>query len=315
VETELDLYASIDIGTTCVKLHTGEKFSSGISENVYDMATKVMTLDKKKYMMELYTGKTNYDINSNKALNKNARLNYLYGLHKLTKGNIGIYKDVVVPLPAKQYENEESVAMYKKLLTLDNSVFVDVNGDTKEIFVDTLGIVPEDFPAYYTEEVNNERFNGKKVLLLGIGGFNSNQYLIHNDDVMLADSDEKGCLSVFSQVASIINSRYNSNIAYEEVYEVLTHGLQYKGKPIDIKPLAKESIMAYCKEMYNNLKLKFSVDTVPNVICVGGGSIVLSDYLREYIPHLELIKNAQNVAAKGMRYMLGIDELQDVVNV
>lgn len=308
METEMDLYASIDIGTTCVKLHNGEKFSSGVSQNVYDMATKVLTLEGKKYMMELYTGKTNYDINSNKALNKNARLNYLYALHKLTKGNMGIFKDVVVPLPAKQYENEESVAMYKDLLTLDNSVFVDVNGETKEIYVDTLGIVPEDFPAYYTEEVNSERFNGKKVLLIGIGGFNSNQYLIHNDDVMLADSDEKGCLGVFSQVASLINSRYNANIEKEEVYEVLRDGLPYKGKYIDVKPTAKEIIMPYCKEMYNNLKIKFAIDTVPNIIAVGGGSIVLSEYLREYIPHLELIKNAQNVAAKGMRYMLGVED-------
>jgi hypothetical protein len=309
------MYASIDLGTTRIKDHLGNCYASGISERVYDMANYVMTLEGKKYTMELFHEKAIYDVNSNKALNTNARLNYLYALHKITNGDMGIYKDVVVPLPAKQYENEESVAMYKKLLTLDNSIMVDVNGNTKEIYVDSVGIVPEDFPAYYTEEINTERFGNAKTLLIGIGGFNSNQYLIKNGDIIKSDSDEQGCLQLFSDIASIINSKYNSNISLEEVYSTLTKGLFYKGEYIDILPIAKEPIMEYCKKFYNKLKLKFSVDTVPFVPCVGGGSIFLTEYLREYIPHLELIKNAQNVAAKGMRYMLGVDELQDVVNL
>ncbi|MDD4778975.1 MAG: hypothetical protein PHT02_00030 [Tissierellia bacterium] len=158
-----DLYAGIDLGTTYSKLHTGEIFASGISEKVYDMANNVMTIDGKKYTMELFSENASYDMNSNKVLNRNIKLNFLYSLHKLATNNMGIYKDVLVNLPAKQWENESSVNMYKKLLQFDNSVLVDVNGELKELYVDSIGVVPEDFPSYFTEEVNNTRFNKKSI--------------------------------------------------------------------------------------------------------------------------------------------------------
>lgn len=298
------MYASIDLGTTRIKDHLGNCYASGISEKIYDMANYVMTIDNKKYTMELWNENANYDINSNKALNRNVKLNFLYALHKITSDEMGIYRDVVVGLPAKQYDNEESVAMYKKLLSFEDPILVDVNGLRRELYVDNVGIVPEDFPAYYTEEVNHKRFNGERVLMIGIGGFNSNQYLIENDEIIKSDSNEMGCLRLFSDIQSIVNSKYNSDIKLEEVYKVLTKGLPYKGEYIDIRPFVKEVIMDYCKKFYNNLKLKFSVDTIPYVIAVGGGSIVLSQYLCEYIPHIELINNAQNVSAKGMQNML-----------
>jgi hypothetical protein len=294
--------AAIDLGTTFIKLHNGEKFPSGVSKKVYDMATTVMTIDNMSYTMELFN---NYDANSNKSLNKNVKLNYLLALHKVTQGTLGIYKNVIVPLPAKQWDNEESVQMYKNLLTLDNSIDITVNGVTKEIFVDNVGIVPEDFYAYYTEEVNNERFNGNRTLLLGIGSWNSNQYLIENDNIIKSNSNEMGCLKVFVEVAETVNAKYNSDIKVVEVYKTLTEGLSYEGKIIDIKPLVKDILMQYCSDYYQDIKNKFSVKTIPYVICIGGGSIVLSEYLREYIPHLDLINNAQNVAVKGMKYMIG----------
>jgi len=289
------MYAAIDLGTTFIKPHNGEIFPSGVSEVVYDMATSVMTVDGKSYTMELYN---NYDTNSNKSLNKNVKLNYLLALHKITDGDMGIYKDVIVPLPAKQWDNEDSVKMYKELLRLDNSVIVDVNGVQKEIYVDNVGIVPEDFYAYHTEEVNKERFNGDKVLLIGIGSWNSNQYLIDNDNIDKSSSNEMGCLKVFIDIVERIN---------DEVYKTLIKGLSYKGQLIDIRPFVKDIFMDYSKKFYIDVKNKFSVDTIPHVICIGGGSLVMYEYLCNYIPHLELIDNAQNVAVKGMKLMLDVN--------
>jgi hypothetical protein len=39
---------------------------------------------------------------------------------------------------------------------------------------------------------------------------------------------------------------------------------------------------------------------------VGAGSIVLNKYLREYIPHAELLENPQMLAAIGMARMDGV---------
>jgi hypothetical protein len=299
-----DLYGGLDLGTTFSKLHTGEIFASGISEKVYDMAQNVMTVDGKRYTMELFSENASYDMNSNKALNRNIKLNFLYSLHKLADKDMGIFKDVLVNLPAKQWENESSVKMYKKLLEFDNSVFVDVNGEQKELYVDSIGVVPEDFPAYFTEEVNNARFNKRKVLLIGIGSFNSNQYLIKNDEIEESDSNEMGCLRIFQKVASAINSVHNTNVKKEGVYDVMQNGLFKDGEVIDITSIANEIIYPECEKFAQEMKLRWSINNISNVICVGGGSIVLKPYLCKYIPHLELINNAQNVAAKGMKYML-----------
>jgi hypothetical protein len=299
-----DLYAGIDLGTTNTKLHTGEIFASGINEMVYDMAKNVMTVDGKRYTMELFSENANYDMNSNKALNRNIRLNFLYSLHKLADKDMGIFKDVLVNLPAKQWENESSVNMYKKLLQFDNSILVNVNGEQKELYVDSIGIVPEDFPSYFTEEVNNTRFNRKRVLLVGIGSFNSNQYLIKNDEIEESDSNEMGCLRIFQKVASAINSVHNTNVKKEEVYDIMKDGLFKDGEIIDITSIANEIIYPECEKFAQEMKLRWSINNIPNVIAVGGGSIVLKPYLCKYIPHLELINNAQNVAAKGMKYIL-----------
>lgn len=299
-----DLYAGIDLGTTYSKLHTGEIFASGVSEKVYDMAQNVMSVGSKRYTMELFSENASYDMNSNKALNRNIKLNFLYSLHKLATDDMGIFKDVLVNLPAKQWENESSVNMYKKLLEFDNSVFVDVNGEQKEIYVDTIGVVPEDFPSYFTEEVNNIRFNKRRVLLIGIGSFNSNQYLIKNDEIEESDSNEMGCLRIFQKVASAINSVHNTNVKKESVYDLMQNGLFKDGEIIDIASIANEIIYPECEKFTQEMKLRWDINTIPNVIVVGGGSIVLKPYLCKYIPHLELINNAQNVAAKGMKYML-----------
>lgn len=299
-----DLYAGIDLGTTNTKLHTGEIFASGINEMVYDMARNVMTIDGKRYTMELFSENANYDMNSNKALNRNIKLNFLYSLHKLADKDMGIFKDVLVNLPAKQWENESTIDMYKKLLQFDNSILVDVNGEQKELYVDSIGVVPEDFPAYFTEEVNNIRFNKKRVLLIGIGSFNSNQYLIKNDEIEESDSNEMGCLRIFQKVASAINSVHNTNVKKEEVFETMRDGLFKDGNVVDITSIANEIIYPECEKFAQEMKLRWSINNIPNVIAVGGGSIVLKPYLCKYIPHLELIDNAQNVAAKGMKYIL-----------
>jgi len=299
-----DLYAGIDLGTTNTKLHTGEIFASGINEMVYDMARNVMTVDGKRYTMELFSENANYDMNSNKALNRNIKLNFLYSLHKLADKDMGIFKDVLVNLPAKQWENESTIDMYKKLLQFDNSILVDVNGEQKELYVDSIGVVPEDFPAYFTEEVNNIRFNKKRVLLIGIGSFNSNQYLIKNDEIEESDSNEMGCLRIFQKVASAINSVHNTNVKKEEVFETMRDGLFKDGNIIDITSIADEILYPECEKFAQEMKLRWSINNIPNVIAVGGGSIVLKPYLCKYIPHLELIDNAQNVAAKGMKYIL-----------
>lgn len=294
----------IDMGTTIIKPLHASMFASGIREDLYDMAKNVMSIGNKKYTMELFNENADYDTNSNKALNKNIKLNFLYALYKSTTDNLGLFKTVMVGLPAKQWEKDSVVQQYKDVLTPTDSVVVGVNGLDKEIYIEDIIVVPEDSPAYYAKETQNERFNGDRVLLVGIGSFNSNQYLFENDEYIDFDSNEKGCLKVFQKMASEINAEYNTDIKTEQIYNVLTKGLFINGERVPIASIIDEIGYEFAKDFYRTIKLRWDIKTIPYVELCGGGSIVLNKYLKEYIPHLELLPNAQTIAVKGMEELL-----------
>jgi hypothetical protein len=292
------------MGTTIIKPLHAPMFASGIREDLYDMAKNVMMIGNKKYTMELFNENADYDTNSNKALNKYIKLNFLYALYKSTSESLGLFKNVMVGLPAKQWEKDSVVQQYKDALNISDSVVVSVNGISKEIYVEEILVVPEDMPSYYALETNNERFNGDRTLLVGIGSFNSNQYLFENDEYIDFESNEKGCLKVFQKMASEINAEYNTDIKTEQIYTILTKGLFINGERVPIASIIDEIGYEYAKDFHRTLKLRWDVKTIPFIELLGGGSIVLNKYIKEYIPHVELLPNAQTIAVKGMEELL-----------
>lgn len=129
-------YGAIDLGTTSTKIHTGEIFASGVRDTVYSMANNVMTFNGKKYTMELFNEKVNYDINSDKSLNRNIQLNYYYALHKMTSdeelyltGNYKNYFDwfpIVVFISDKKinYEGKLPMIIIKTDLSDFDNIFI-----------------------------------------------------------------------------------------------------------------------------------------------------------------------------------------------
>lgn len=293
-------YAGIDLGTRFIKTDKGEIFPSGISSDIKNMANHVMTIDGKSYMMELFNENVNYDFNLNKTLNVNAKLNFIYGLYKNTVEDLGIYKGVIVGLPASQC-TDSNVTEFKKILTIDNDIIVDVNGNKKNLLIDEIEIVPEGSTAYYA--IDYEKYNKRKTLILDWGGISINEHLFHNDELVESDTEELGSLKIYKDFASEINSKYGTNVKLEEMDDILNFGLSDNGKIYsvkDIKETIKEIALDYCRKVYKNLKLKWSVNTIPYISMVGGTSIIMTEYLCEYIPHIHLENNAQILSAKGM---------------
>lgn len=293
------MYAGIDIGTTFIKTHTGEVFPSGISENVYNMANKVMTINGKKYTMELFNDKAEYEINLNKTLNKNAKLNFLYAMHKISNHiSDGVYKGVIVGLPASQWKNDDNVNKFKEILNTYDSIDVDVNGIIKTIFIENIEIVPEGSTAYYA--LNYKKFNGRKVLILDWGGLTLNSILFQNDEIVDLYTDEFGSLKIYKNISGEINSLFGINVKIEDIHDIIINGFLIKGKEIAVKDIIKDITMDYCKQIYKNLKLKWDIETIPYVILIGGSSLSLGEYLCKYIPQAIIENNAQILAVQGM---------------
>jgi hypothetical protein len=102
----------IDLGTTYTKT-SGEKcIPSGISETIYPNSN-ILEFNNKKYTVGLQNIS---DININKSLNKNARINFLYALFLESPFIENYYDEVIVGLPCSQWKNENTVEQFKNVL-------------------------------------------------------------------------------------------------------------------------------------------------------------------------------------------------------
>jgi actin-like ATPase involved in cell morphogenesis len=292
------MYAGIDLGTTFIKTHTGLVFPSGISEKYTELSTNVMTVGEKTYAMELNHEKSNYGINIDKYKNENIRANFIYALYRIGMSDKMIYRNVVVGLPASQWEINDIVEKYKELLAVPEFTPVIVNNIPAEIRVDNICVVPECASAYYA--MDYEQFESMKTLIIDIGGLTINQSLFSNNELMELTTDEDGVLHIYQEMAAEINKHMKSNISLEGMYEIITKGMYHKGMPIDVGAYIDRIADSYCERIYRKLKLKWDVDNIKYVLLIGAGSITMEKYLRKYIPQATLMEDAQFLNARGM---------------
>jgi hypothetical protein len=298
------MIAGIDLGTTYTKDHLGNIYPSGISENTL-MSTNVFAVDNKQYAMELHHQRAEYDTNINKGLNKNTRINFLYALYKLAESENTIFETVLTALPCSQWKNDITVEQFKKYLLYNMPLELDLNGNKKTILIENLEIVPESSTAYYATNMDYYRFNGRKVLIVDIGGLTINSCLYDGDQYVDCHTDESGILKVYKDTAEAIMTETGENIRYTDMFNILKSGLYIRGQKVDIEPIILPVIMTHCNSIYKDLKLKWSIDTIPYVIMIGAGSITLHKYILHFIPHAELSSDPQIIAAIGMGEMVG----------
>jgi hypothetical protein len=299
------MFAGIDLGTTYTKTHKGIVFPSGISENIC-LSSNVMSIGDKQFACELFNEKADYEININKGLNKNTKLNFIYALHKNTEEAECHFDNVIVALPCSQWKNSNTVEKYKQYLDLSTAIKVSVNGVEKIIQVESIDVVPEDSTAYYTQQMNYPRFDGRDVLLLGWGSLTINQILFRNDEPIDMFTDEYGVLKIYKDMAEKITSETGYNVKMEDMQSIIQYGLSNRGITVDVSDLIRPIAIEHCRKIYRNLKLKWSIDTIPFVPMVGGGAIGMGKYLKEFIPHIEIMPDAQILSAIGMGEMAGI---------
>jgi hypothetical protein len=298
-------FAGIDLGTTYTKTHTGIIFPSGVSENIYT-SSNVLTFENEKYSVELNNQKAEFDININKGLNKNTRINFLYALYRLADYDKTIFQNVVVGLPCSQWKNEETVTNFKSYLLSKDTIILSVNDLEKRLTIENIDVVPEGSTAYYASEMQSERFEGRKVLILDIGGLTINSILMEDDGYVDCYTDESGILKIYKDMSEKITSETGYDIKYSDMFGILQYGLYIKGQKCDVDSIIRPIALEHCYNIYKNLKLKWSIDTIPFIPCIGAGSITMIKYLKDYIPHAELQEKPQLLAVIGMGEMAGV---------
>lgn len=287
----------IDLGTTYTKTSKERCTPSGISEIIYPNNDVIIIEDESKYTVGLQNIN---EININKSLNKNSKINFLYALYLESQYEENYFEEITVGLPCSQWKNENTVQQFKDILLPKNIFTVNVNNKTKKFIVDSITVVPEGSTAYYTNDINNHRFNKQKVLICDLGGRTLNTLLFENDDLIDTHTEELGVLSVYPKIAEKISTETGTSIKNEQVFDILKNGLFYKGKQIEIDLFISDIIYNYCNNIYKNLQLFWNVDTIKYVLMIGGGSIIMTKYIQQFIPQAELQNNPQLLSAIGM---------------
>jgi hypothetical protein len=294
----------LDLGTTYSKDSQGNIYPSGISEIIYPNCNTIV-VDGKKYSMEQKTG---IDININKGLNKNTRINFLYSLAKISNYEDTCFNNVFVSLPAIAWKNESTVESFKKYLFPydDYETTVNYNGIDINIQIDNINILPEGFSAYYSSDMDYKKFDGRKVLIIDYGGLTVNEILFENDDFVDCHTDEMGILKTYQKMAQSITTEFGKNINYLDMFDILKNGLFLNGEKINIDTIIEPIALQACEELKRSLELRWNVSYIPYIQCIGASSIIMIKYLKHYIPQSELTPNPQTIAVKGMIDMMEV---------
>ena len=118
-------------------------------------------------------------------------------------------------------------------------------------------------------------------------------------------TDEIGILKIYKDMAEAISSYTGENIEYTDMFNILQNGLYINGILVDIEPTIKPIALYHSNNIYKNLKLKWSISSIPFVPIVGGGAITMYKYLKTFIPHLEITAKPQLLSVIGMGSLVG----------
>lgn len=297
-------YAGLDMGTTFSKDSEGNVYPSGISEIIYPN-TNTIVVDGKKYSMEQKTG---IDININKGLNRNTRINFLYSLAKMSNYKDTCFQNIFVGLPPTAWKNLKTVNEFKTYLFPYENGEVEVvhNGVKINIQIDNIDILPEGSSSYYAKGMKAERFEGRTVLILDWGGLTVNSIKFENDNFIDCHTDEMGILKTYQKMAQGITTEFGKNINYLDMFDILRYGFFLDGEKIDIQSIIEPIALQTCEELKRSLELRWGISTIPFVPCIGASFITMINYFKKYVPQAEIILNPQTIAVKGMLDMVEV---------
>lgn len=286
----------VDLGTLYTKTSDGDIFPSGVSTSNIQLASKKLIVDGKTYRMELSPQDSDYDVNVDKTRNRNIYLCYVYALTKNIQESTNVtYESVITILPYSQWENDETVNRFKKLLDLKKGINVNVNGHDITLAVNNLSVVPEGFAAY--ELLPKTIINGQPTLITDIGSRTMHQLYFNNHEFVDGYTEPLGVLPVLQRLSGRIQTLTGKCIPPEVVYQA------------DLpKEIARELNTMLHNEfipIYRKMRTRWDFDIIKHFVFIGGGSLLFENVIYEYFSDKALVpSNAQTITAKALKELI-----------
>lgn len=271
---------TVDLGNWNIKTSKGDVFESrflDVTDQALDGTEEIIEFENRKYMMVA----GDWDKEFNK-IEKNYMPNLLYGLVKgFVSDTLSI--NLSLGLPVEQLAQRIG---YKE--RLEGKTFEFKYKDAaKKVTFEKIGIIAEGVSTLYTIPDRDKK--DKNILLLDIGGYTCNVLDHRNMKTVEKQTLEYGVYDYYSDLKSALFAKGDRKSIADIAELIRKEKLEKleKAKDINIEGL-KDNLI---NRISNDLKEKFDLDLIDEILFTGGGSIVLETAILRKYPDAEFIKD------------------------
>ena len=291
----------IDIGNYQIKTSENIIFDSkATTEKFFGTDADKLTISNKTY----YLGEGNLEIESRKFDKENFLPLLLGAICKSTDADA---IDLALGLPIIQFKNKDTRAELINMLQ-GNSYKVVYNNIGSTKFIRSVQVFPEGISGYLYLK-NQGLLNDvgyRDAILIDVGGKTTDIALIKNNKATLPTSVNVGTIDIYYSIAKALRERYyDAKIDVEKIQDYLDKGFYYKGEKQDIT-FAINTTKVLFKQIYDELKINYSIETEA-VVVMGGGAKILGSAFKKNIPGIIIMENIDRDIfsnAKGYKMLM-----------
>ena len=291
----------IDIGNYQIKTSENIIFDSKVTtEKFFGTDADKLTISNKTY----YLGEGNLEIESRKFDKENFLPLLLGAICKSTDADA---IDLALGLPIIQFKNKDTRAELINMLQ-GNSYKVVYNNIGSTKFIRSVQVFPEGISGYLYLK-NQGLLNDvgyRDAILIDVGGKTTDIALIKNNKATLPTSVNVGTIDIYYSIAKALRERYyDAKIDVEKIQDYLDKGFYYKGEKQDIT-FAINTTKVLFKQIYDELKINYSIETEA-VVVMGGGAKILGSAFKKNIPGIIIMDNIDRDIfsnAKGYKMLM-----------
>lgn len=291
----------IDIGNYQIKTSENIIFDSKVTtEKFFGTDADKLTLSNKTY----YLGEGNLEIEARKFDKENFLPLLLGAICKSTDADT---IDLALGLPIIQFKDKETRTELINMLQ-GNSYKVVYNNIPSTKFIRSVQVFPEGISGYLYLK-NQGLLNAvgyRDAILIDVGGKTTDIALIKNNKATLPTSVNVGTIDIYYSIAKALREKYyDAKIDVEKIQDYLDKGFYYKGEKQDIT-FAINTTKVLFKQIYDELKINYSIETEA-VVVIGGGAKILGSAFKKNIPGIIIMENIDRDIfsnAKGYKMLM-----------
>lgn len=208
---------------------------------------------------------------------------------------IGYEFDLVVGYPLSTCSVSKD--MFSNYLKCTDIIETELGGELRRFKVNNVIVIPQGISAVYSQDLNS--FKNKVIGILDIGGKTVNGIILNNLNPVRSTmfTEDLGILILYNKIKlKLVSEGYN--VADYQIPYIIRDGL-IGCNTDEIRGVIEGVINEHMSEIKLTMrKNKWAIESIP-ILCIGGGGIVLKDYLCKILPHGYIVEDSDYVNVKG----------------